>query len=100
MLTQAQRTDRLREGQGQGSCRGLTGNDSLTAEGELEKTQAQKRKEATRVEALADPEAAKAQAEATEAKFESAAERSAVNAEGGGRRDRDPNRAGRAEAGD
>jgi uncharacterized protein YjbJ (UPF0337 family) len=28
----------------------LTGNDSLTAEGELERTQAQKRKEATRVE--------------------------------------------------
>jgi uncharacterized protein YjbJ (UPF0337 family) len=59
----------------------LTGNDSLTAEGELEQAQAQKRKEATRVEALADAEAAKAHAEANEAKAEGAAERSAVNAE-------------------
>jgi len=38
----------------------VTGNDSLTAEGQLEQTQAQQRKEANSVEAVADAEAAQA----------------------------------------
>ena len=42
----------------------VTGNDSLTAEGQLEQTQAQQRKEANSVEAVADAEAAQARAEA------------------------------------
>ena len=59
----------------------VTGNDSLTAEGQLQQTEAQQRKEASRLEAVADAEAAKAQAEAAEAKAEGAAERIAVHAE-------------------
>src|SRR5690349_4563378 len=59
----------------------VTGNDSLTAEGQLEQTEAQKRREASTAEAIADAEARKAREEATEAKLEGAAERSAVNAE-------------------
>ena len=38
----------------------VLGNDSLTAEGQLEQTQAQERKEANSVEAVADAEAAQA----------------------------------------
>src|SRR6476661_5836496 len=56
----------------------ITGNDSLTAEGQLEQTQAQERKEANAVEAVADAQAAQAQAEARQAKSEGAVERSAV----------------------
>jgi uncharacterized protein YjbJ (UPF0337 family) len=59
----------------------LTGNDSLTAEGQLEQTQAKERKEANSVEAVADAEAAQARAEATEARVEGAQERIAVNAQ-------------------
>ena len=40
----------------------VTGNDSLTAEGQLEQTQAKERKEANSVEAVADAEAAQAHA--------------------------------------
>jgi uncharacterized protein YjbJ (UPF0337 family) len=58
----------------------VTGNDSLTAEGQLEQTQAQQRKEANSVEAVADAEAALARAEETEAKLEGAEERIAVGA--------------------
>ena len=36
----------------------VTGNDSLTAEGQLEQTQAKERKEANSVDAVADAEAA------------------------------------------
>ena len=43
----------------------VTGNDSLTAEGQLEQTQAQQRKEANSVEAVADAEAAQARAESS-----------------------------------
>ena len=46
----------------------VTGNDSLTAEGQLEQTQAKERKEANSVEAVADAEAAQAHAEAAEAR--------------------------------
>ena len=58
----------------------VTGNDSLTAEGQLEQTQAQQRKEANSVEAVADAEAAQARADATRAKLEGADERLAVSA--------------------
>ena len=58
----------------------VTGNDSLTAEGQLEQTQAQQRKEANSVEAVADAEAAQAHAAATNAKLEGAEERIAVSA--------------------
>src|SRR6195952_1860560 len=58
----------------------ITGNDSLTAEGQLEQTQAKERKEANSVEAVADAEAAQAHADATEARVEGAQERIAVNA--------------------
>ena len=57
----------------------VTGNDSLTAEGQLEQTQAQQRKEANSVEAVADAEAAQAHAAATKAKLEGAEERIAVS---------------------
>ena len=50
----------------------VTGNDSLTAEGQLEQTQAQQRKEANSVEAVADAEAAQAHADATRARLEGA----------------------------
>ena len=59
----------------------VTGNDSLTAEGQLEQTQAQQRKEANALEAVADAEAAQARAEAVEAKVEGAEERIAVDAQ-------------------
>jgi uncharacterized protein YjbJ (UPF0337 family) len=61
----------------------VTGNDSLTAEGQLEQTQAQERKDANSVEAVADAEAEQAHAEAAEAKLEGARERSVVDAEAG-----------------
>jgi uncharacterized protein YjbJ (UPF0337 family) len=59
----------------------VTGNDSLTAEGQLEQTQAKERKEANSVDAVADAEAAQAHAEATEARVEGAHQRIAVNAQ-------------------
>ena len=59
----------------------VTGNDSLTTEGQLEQTQAKERKEANSVEAVADAEAAQAHAEATEARAEAAQQRIAVNAQ-------------------
>jgi uncharacterized protein YjbJ (UPF0337 family) len=59
----------------------VTGNESLTAEGQLEQTQAKERKEANSVEAVADAEAAQARAEATEARVQGARERIAVNAQ-------------------
>ena len=62
----------------------VTGNDSLTAEGQLKQTQARERKEANRAEAVADAEVAQARADATEATLEGAEERRAVNAEAAG----------------
>ncbi|MCV7356869.1 CsbD family protein [Mycolicibacterium fluoranthenivorans] len=59
----------------------VTGNESLTAEGQLEQTQAQERKEANSVEAVADAEASQAGKEAAEAKIEGAHARADVNAE-------------------
>ena len=59
----------------------VTGNDSLTAEGQLEQTQANERKEANSVEAVADAEAAQARDELNEARRDGAQERAAVNAD-------------------
>lgn len=59
----------------------VTGNDSLTAEGQLEQTQARHRKEANSVEAVADAEADRARAEAADANVEGARERIALNVE-------------------
>ncbi|MCV7420346.1 CsbD family protein [Mycobacterium yunnanensis] len=58
----------------------MTGNDSLTAEGQLEQTQARERKEANSVQAVADAEAEQARELATEARLEGAQERIAVDA--------------------
>src|SRR5215204_6475499 len=58
----------------------VVGNDSLTAEGQLEQMEARQRKEASVVEAVADAEAEEARAEATEARLEGAEQRIAVNA--------------------
>jgi uncharacterized protein YjbJ (UPF0337 family) len=57
----------------------VTGNDSLTAEGQLEQTQAQERKAANSVEAVADAEAEQAHDERVDAKLEGVKERNAVN---------------------
>ena len=59
----------------------VTGNDSLTAEGQLEQTQAQQRRDANSVEAVADAEAEQARVQAADAKLEGAQQRVAVNAE-------------------
>src|SRR4051794_29884745 len=59
----------------------VTKNDSLTAEGQLEQAQAQARKEANTVEAVADAEAEKAHAAARDARLEGAEERVAVSVE-------------------
>ena len=58
----------------------VTGNDSLTAEGQLEQTQAQERKEANSVEAIADAEAKLANDELLAAKVQGAQERLATDA--------------------
>jgi len=57
----------------------ITRNDSLTAEGQLEQTQARERREANSVQAVADAEAEQARTEAAEARKEGARERAAAN---------------------
>lgn len=59
----------------------VTGNDSLTAEGQLEQTEARHRKEANAAEAIADAETAEAHDEAAEARVEGAHARVEVNAQ-------------------
>ena len=59
----------------------MTGNDSLTAEGQLEQTQARDRKDANSVDAIADAEAEQARAQALKARAEGAQARAAVNDE-------------------
>ena len=59
----------------------VTGNNSLTTEGQLDQVQAQQRKEANAVEAVADAEAAQARTEAAHARVEGAQERNALNAD-------------------
>ncbi|HYJ54255.1 MAG TPA: CsbD family protein [Mycobacterium sp.] len=59
----------------------VTGNDSLTTEGQLEQTQARERKDANSVEAVADAEAEQASAEAADARVQAAQKRVAVNVE-------------------
>jgi uncharacterized protein YjbJ (UPF0337 family) len=58
----------------------VIGNDSLTTEGQLEQTQAQERKAANGVEAVADAEAEQARSESSEAKLASVMDRNAVDA--------------------
>ena len=57
----------------------ITRNDSLTAEGQLEQTQARERREANSVQAVADAEAEQARTEAAEARKEGARDRAAAN---------------------
>ncbi|MCW2732196.1 MAG: CsbD family protein [Mycobacterium sp.] len=59
----------------------LTGNDSLTTEGQLEQAQAQERKDANNTQAVADAEAAQAAEQAREAEVKGAQERLGVEAE-------------------
>lgn len=59
----------------------VIGNDSLTAEGQLEQAQAEERKKANSIQAVADAEAAQAESEAAEARAAGVQERTAVSAE-------------------
>ena len=59
----------------------LTGNDSLTAEGQLEQTQARDRKDANAAEAVADAEAAQAKARADDAAIQGEQQRIVVEAD-------------------
>lgn len=87
-MTEHDKADQARKGlidSVKGKAKELVGavirNDSLTAEGQLEQTQAQERKAANSVEAVADAEAEQALAEVTDAKVEGAEQRIAVNAQ-------------------
>ena len=59
----------------------LTGNDSLTAEGQLEQTQARDRKDANAAEAVADAEAAQARVRADDAAIQGEQQRIVVEAD-------------------
>lgn len=59
----------------------VTGNESLTAEGQLEQTQAHERKEANAAEAVAEAQAKQARDDAAEARAEGAQQRVAANAQ-------------------
>lgn len=59
----------------------LTGNDALVAEGQLDQTQAEKRREANALEAAADSEAAQASAQAAQARAEGLQQRTEMDAE-------------------
>jgi uncharacterized protein YjbJ (UPF0337 family) len=54
----------------------IIGNDSLTAEGQLDQTQAHERKEANAIDAVAESEVRQARAEESETKVEGIQERS------------------------
>src|SRR5690349_22266558 len=58
----------------------VTGNDSLTAQGQLEQTEAKERRQASRIDAEADAEATEAREMAADAQREAARERSAAEA--------------------
>ncbi|OBF61893.1 general stress protein CsbD [Mycobacterium sp. 852002-51971_SCH5477799-a] len=58
----------------------VTGNESLTAEGQLEQTQAHERKEANAAEAVAEAQVNQAQEEAAEVRVEGARQRLSANA--------------------
>ncbi|OMB96746.1 CsbD family protein [Mycobacterium colombiense] len=59
----------------------VTGNESLTAEGQLEQTQAHERKEANATEAIAEAQAKQAREDAAEVKVEGARQRLTANAQ-------------------
>lgn len=56
-------------------------NDKLTAQGQVEQAEARKRKEANRLESVADAQTAEAEGQVAEAKREGAEERAAVRKE-------------------
>lgn len=87
-MTEHQKADQARKGlidtvkgKAKEVAGAVTGNDSLTAEGQLEQVQAKQRKEANAVEAVADAESAEARAEAVAATTGAAAQRREVQAE-------------------
>ena len=80
-----ERLDQLGERKAKEVVGAITGNDSLTAEGQLEQTQARDRMDANSVDAIADAEAEQARAQALKAREEGAQERAAVNDEQGPR---------------
>lgn len=87
-MTEHQKADQARKGlidtvkgKAKEVAGAVTGNDSLTAEGQLEQVHAKQRKEANAVEAVADAESAEARAEAAAATTEAAAQRREVQAE-------------------
>jgi uncharacterized protein YjbJ (UPF0337 family) len=59
----------------------VTGNESLTAEGQLEQTQAHERKEANAAEAVAEAQAKQAQVDAAEVRVAAAQQRLSANAQ-------------------
>ncbi len=59
----------------------VTGNESLTAEGQLEQTQAHERKEANAAEAVAEAQAKQAQEDVAQVKVEGAQQRLSANAQ-------------------
>src|ERR1700733_5430614 len=59
----------------------FTGNDSLTAEGQLDQTQAHQRKQANAIEAVAESEARQARAEESQTKVQGAHERLMTDAQ-------------------
>ena len=64
----------------------VTGNDSLTAEGQLEQTDAKERRDANRAEAEADAEATQAQSLADDAKRDASERRLEAGADAAARR--------------
>lgn len=87
-MTQRNKADQVRKGL-LGSVKGkvkqfagaVTGNDSLTAEGQLEQLQADERRTAAAAESLADAEAERARDEAADARRQGADERLALDTE-------------------
>src|SRR6476661_7475995 len=65
----------------------VTKNDALTAEGQVEQAEAKQRKEANRLESVADAEVTQAESEVTEARREGAEERVEVSREARDRED-------------
>ncbi|ORJ60098.1 CsbD family protein [Mycobacterium simiae] len=59
----------------------VSGNDSLTAEGQLDQTQAQERREANAIDAVAEQQAQRARTQEAETKVEGARQRLAANAQ-------------------
>ncbi|GAA1698025.1 hypothetical protein MMUR_27820 [Mycolicibacterium murale] len=87
-MTEHQKADQARKGlidtvkgKAKEIAGAVTNNDSLTAEGQLEQAQAQQRKEANALDAVADAEAADAREQKIDAQVEAAQERAGVRAQ-------------------